>query len=332
MTLPKVSILVPIYNVENYLSYCLDSLVNQTLQEIEIICINDGSKDNSLAIIQKFALKDKRIVIIDKQNSGYGDSMNEGMKIAKGEYIGIVESDDFADKYMFERLYALTNNGSIDIVRSNYYEYWDSKGDASSFYANISNYERVINLMEEKELLMLPPAIWSAIYRRRFLLDHGIYFLPTPGASYQDTSFFIKTLFLAETILYTRDMYLHYRQDNAFSSVKQCNLAKAVFVHTEFEEADIFLRKHPKRFKEIESIYNSKKLKAFLWNLYRVEKKKDYLQLMRKASFEILTKKLYEKYLFSKSENICLFFLRNNINNGIYLLLNIQMIKSKFLN
>ena len=87
----KVSVLVPIYNVEEFLPECLDSLVNQTLREIEIICINDGSKDDSLKILKEYASKDKRIKIIDKKNTGYGDSMNQGLKKATGEYVGIVE-------------------------------------------------------------------------------------------------------------------------------------------------------------------------------------------------------------------------------------------------
>lgn len=90
----KVSIVVPIYNVEKYLRQCLDSIVNQTLKNIEIICVNDGSTDNSLKIIQEFADKDSRIKIINKENTGYGNSMNIGFDAAIGEYIGIVESDD----------------------------------------------------------------------------------------------------------------------------------------------------------------------------------------------------------------------------------------------
>ena len=102
---PKVSILVPICNVERYLRECLNSLVNQTLREIEIICINDGSTDSSLSIIREYERRDERIVVIDKPNSGYGDSMNKGIELARGEYIGIVESDDFASLNMFETLY-----------------------------------------------------------------------------------------------------------------------------------------------------------------------------------------------------------------------------------
>ena len=104
MSQPSVSILVPCYNVEKYIHQCMDSIISQTLKDIEIICINDGSKDNTLSILKEYADKDKRIVIIDKSNSGYGDSMNQGLKKANGEYIGIVESDDFVEPNMFETL------------------------------------------------------------------------------------------------------------------------------------------------------------------------------------------------------------------------------------
>jgi len=329
--LPKVSILVPICNVEKYLAQCLDSLVNQTLREIEIICINDGSTDNSLSIINDFATKDNRIVIIDKPNSGYGDSMNRGLSIAKGEYIGIVESDDFADVSMFEKLYKLTDNGSIDIVRSNYYRYWDTKGDAECFEADIRSNDKAFNLSEEQALFLISPAIWSAIYRREFIIENDIHFLPTPGASYQDTSFFIKTLCKAQKIVYTKDKFLHYRQDNASSSVKQCSLQKAKYVHTELQECDKFLKKDQNRYEEIKSFYNTKKLKTYLWNLYRVDDKKGYLELMRNDSLEILRSEVYEKSFFSVTEMVLLQNLKNNSIDTICLILKAKKVKQALL-
>ena len=114
MQAPKVSILVPICNVERYLRQCLDGLVNQTLEDIEVICINDGSTDSSLSIIREYERRDQRIVVIDKPNSGYGDSMNRGIDTARGEYVGIVESDDFAVK----RTSSLCENSPPPRVRS----------------------------------------------------------------------------------------------------------------------------------------------------------------------------------------------------------------------
>ena len=101
----KVSIVIPICNVERYLKECLDSVINQTLKDIEIICVDDGSTDASLSILRTYEKMDTRIKVITKQNSGYGNTMNVGMDIAIGEYIGIVESDDYIEKNMFERLY-----------------------------------------------------------------------------------------------------------------------------------------------------------------------------------------------------------------------------------
>lgn len=325
----KVSILVPICNVEKYLRQCLESLVNQTLKDIEIICINDGSSDNSLAIIKDFAKKDNRIVIIDKPNSGYGDSMNRGLAIAKGEYIGIVESDDFADIDMFEQLYRLAQRGNVDIVRSNFYFYWADRGDVDIFHAEIRNYEKIVDLIQEKELMLVSPAIWTAIYRREFLLENGIKFLTTPGASYQDLSFSIKALFMARSLIYTDDCYIHYRQDNPSSSVKQCALAKVLFIHDEFNDADQYMKRFPKKYAEIETVYNTKKLNTFIWNLCRVDNKKAYIQVFQKDSREILQNENYKKSYFTKPQLIILKCLKMNLVNTICVILKIRNFKQR---
>ena len=111
----KLSVLVPIYNVEQYLPQCLDSLCAQTLKSLEIICINDGSTDASGAILDEYSKNNPNIIVINKKNSGYGDSMNCGLRKAVGEYIGIVESDDFIDPDAFEKLYSLAKKTDADI-------------------------------------------------------------------------------------------------------------------------------------------------------------------------------------------------------------------------
>ena len=131
---PAVSILVPICNVEKYLDQCLDSLINQSLKDIEIICLNDGSTDSSPKIIQKYASLDDRIVVVDKQNTGYGDTMNLGIKKARGKYIGIVESDDYVDSEMFRSLYELAEDNDSDMVKGNFYYYYTDLSEDSSQY------------------------------------------------------------------------------------------------------------------------------------------------------------------------------------------------------
>ena len=111
---PRVSIIIPTYNVETYLKECLDSVANQTLRDIEIICVNDGSTDDSLSILEDYQRKDDRIKIISKPNAGYGHTMNVGFDAATGEYIGIVEPDDYVELDMYETLYNEAIKNDVD--------------------------------------------------------------------------------------------------------------------------------------------------------------------------------------------------------------------------
>ena len=263
-----VSVLIPIYNVEKYLEECLESVCDQTLKDIEIICINDGSTDSSLKIIKDFQKNDDRIVLIDKKNSGYGDSMNKGLEKATGEYIGIVESDDFIEKDAFEKLYNLAKKNKAEIVRSNYFYY---KASENSIHRSIKNQEleTAMSILDDTAILYEEPAIWSAIYKKSFLDENEIRFLPTPGASYQDTGFNFKALSSARRIVYTNKPYLHYRTDNANSSVK--SLAKVTCVMNEFAEIEKYLDENdaPVELKYIEQVA---KFGAYHWNLQRLPK------------------------------------------------------------
>lgn len=215
----KVSVLIPVYNVEEYLCQCLDSVVHQSLSDMEIICINDGSTDGSRDILYEYAAKDNRIRIIDKKNTGYGDSMNCGLRAAVGEYIGIVESDDFASPDMFEILYRTAMENQADIVFSNYYGYYEGK-DHFIDALHECEYHHVFSIFDSTSILYVQPTIWKEIYRREFLLTQDIWFNPTPGASFQDTSFNFKTISAADRLYAIPEAFLHYRMDRAGSSVK----------------------------------------------------------------------------------------------------------------
>lgn len=265
----KVSILVPIYNVEKYLPECLDSLVNQTLKDIEIICINDGSTDYSLDIVKTYAKNDSRIVIINKKNSGYGDSMNQGLKKAKGEYIGIVESDDFIDKNAFEELYQLAKNNNAEVVKANFYEYFgDTKRDKSiSSLFLPDELHKVINPAQNHHIFYQQPSIWAAIYRKDFLEHNNIAFLPTPGASYQDAGFNFKVWASAERVFFTNQAFLHYRQDNTNSSVKSSG--KVYCVKDEYDEIERFLTEKGK-IKTLGPIMTVNRFGGYIWNINRL--------------------------------------------------------------
>ena len=266
----KVSILVPIYNVEQFLPECLDSLINQTLKDIEIICINDGSKDDSPKIIKAYAKKDKRIKVIDKENSGYGDSMNQGLKKATGEYIGIVESDDFIDTDAFEKLYKIAKHEDVEVVKSNFYEYYgDTKKDKGvSDLFPLDEIGRVIDPREERQIFYQPPCIWAAIYKREFLEKNKINFLPTPGASYQDTGFNFKVWASARRVYFVKRAFLHYRQDNSNSSVKDAG--KVYCVKEEYNDIERFL-KEKDLMNELGPLMYTCQFGGYIWNLHRLK-------------------------------------------------------------
>ena len=112
----KVSVIVPVYNAEKYLRYCLNSLKSQTLSNIEFICVNDGSTDKSLEILNEYAKNDSRFIVLNQENRGSGQARNNALKIAQGEYIGFVDSDDIVSKNYFKALYTASKNGKYDIV------------------------------------------------------------------------------------------------------------------------------------------------------------------------------------------------------------------------
>ena len=240
--MPKVSVLTPVYNVRKYLRQCLDSLASQTLDNIEFICLDDGSTDGSERILDEYATEDKRFHVIHKQNEGYGKTMNLGIKKARGEYIGILESDDFADKNMFEALYTVAKKHNADVVKSNFYTYTEENGD--KFYELLERcpYGEVHSSKEIPQLLQTEDYIWTSIYNRQFLINNNIFFSETPGASYQDVAFSCKTALCSKRMYLLREAFLHYRVDNMSSSIHRVE-QKIHCYHDEFAEYLHFLSK-----------------------------------------------------------------------------------------
>lgn len=242
----KLSVIVPIYNVYKYLSKCLDSLHAQSLSDMEIICINDGSTDGSERIVEKYLEIDSRFKLINKSNTGYGNTMNVGLAEAKGEYIAIVESDDYIDPNMMEELVKLIDSADVDIVKTNFYEY--SEGDAESKYYDCLKglpMGHVISPIEVPTVFIVLQSIWSSIYRTSFLRENNIIFHETPGASFQDVSFAFKVFANADNILLTDKAYYHYRVSNPNSSVKMSN--KLDKLEGELDFVEEYVVKHEKK-------------------------------------------------------------------------------------
>mgnify|MGYP004636798191 CR=1 FL=1 len=146
-----ISIIVPVYNVEKYLERCIKSIIGQTYKNIEIILVDDGSKDNSAKICDDFMKKDNRIKVIHKKNGGLSDARNAGIEISKGEYIGFIDSDDYIEKDMFETLYNLCKENNAEISMVSYYEYYNGKLIAVRRSEKVEKFDKISAL---KELLI----------------------------------------------------------------------------------------------------------------------------------------------------------------------------------
>ncbi|MBP5511903.1 glycosyltransferase [Candidatus Saccharibacteria bacterium] len=312
---PKLSILVPVYNVEEFLPLCLESIKNQSFKDFECILINDGSTDNSLKLLKKIAKADKRFIIIDKKNTGYGASMNEGLKLAKGEYIGIVEPDDFIHRDFYSTLF----EHSEDIIKTSFMHFSGKTWELSPervFHEVRKDFPvngAVIRPKENHRIFLVDPTIWSAVYKREMLEKNKVKLLETPGASYQDAGFQFKAFSVAASIFCIEKPLYYYRIDNEKSSVKSNKKIK--MVKTEFDEIDRFIKS------EFQEIADACRFRSYNWNLNRL-KLKEALEFAKIAKADYKQKSFNPKYFihekhsrrhelkFSTKHPVCYVFLR----------------------
>lgn len=270
-TRAQVSVIVPIYNVEKYLEKCLSSLSAQTFPDFEAICVNDGSTDGSRAIVERFLRADPRFRVIDKANSGYGASMNQGLAAARGRYVAILESDDFFEPDALATLYAAAVREGSDVVKADFYLYWSAPEERREPFGIIDAREagRTMAPLDDLAIFFRKPSIWSALYRRDFLEENGIRFLETPGASYQDAGFNFKVWASARRATFLPDMVLDYRQDNEQSSV--ASPGKVFCVCDEYASMERFVRdRGGSEEGRLLAILQRMKLDSYLWNYDRL--------------------------------------------------------------
>lgn len=192
----KVSIIVPIYNSEKYLKKCLTSLINQTLKEIEIILIDDGSTDKSLDIISKFAYKYDNIIYISKKNAGIGASRNYGVKKAKGKYVAFIDSDDYISKNFAEEMYNYCEENDLDMAVCDYYMIYENKNKKQIY--KIDNF-KITNIKDNKDILYkINYSPWNKLYKKDMITKNNIIF-PT-DLKYEDTPFVMNALMKSNRI------------------------------------------------------------------------------------------------------------------------------------
>lgn len=308
INVPKVSVVVPVFNVKNFLRECLDSILTQTLKDIEVLCGDGGSNDGSLEILKEYEKKDKRVKVISREGSGYGQSVNECMDIAKGEYIGLVESDDKIDPIMYETLYNIAKTNDLDWIRSDIYFYYSGmpKGkqlSRESITYGGNYYNQVLNPQNDIRPFKSALHTWAGIYSRDFLNRNHIRHHETPGGSYQDVGFYLKTLYDAERVYFLDKPFYMWRQDNPGSSIHY-NAKK--LVEKSFYEWDLnkkFLELRPNTSKRIWGSFNYRRYYSYLWTIDMAQELKEETE--KKVKIELrqaLKEEKVQKEFFDESE------------------------------
>ena len=206
--MPKISIIVPIYNSEEYLKECLNSLVNQTFKDIEIICVNDGSTDNSLEIVKYFAEKDSRIKVINQENKGQSAARNAGLKIASGEWITFIDSDDYIDLNTYERALTVSN---VDVICFGIEVYGDNlyaTRQADNEYYKIK-YKSLVHL-NNKIRLNTDVSVCDKLFKKEIIDNYGIRF--PEGIHFEDAEFYWKYILCCKSANYIDEYFYHYRR------------------------------------------------------------------------------------------------------------------------
>ena len=202
----KISVIVPIYNVEKYLEECLLSIINQSYKNLEIICVNDGSTDNCAKILEEFAIKDPRIIVLTQKNQGVSVARNNGMRASTGEYIGFVDPDDYISEDFYLELYSILKEHNADIA-------WANINYVNEQYKVIrtdSFYKLIIYNLADKISLLSNGAVWNKLYRTPILKENCIFF--EEGKIMKDNLYLIKSLYWSGVNVTTNKVSYFYRQ------------------------------------------------------------------------------------------------------------------------
>ena len=246
----KISIIIPIYNVEKYLRRCLDSIINQTLKDIECLLINDGSPDQSQKIIDEYVSKYPHLFkSYIKENGGLSDARNFGLNYVTGEYIAFVDSDDWIEPTMYEKMYETAINQSADLVVCDFLMEWELTG--------VSNYIQGLRCDSNdasKNFLISPPSAWNKLYKAELFLKTNIRY--PIGLWYEDLATTAKLIPFCENISYVDEAFVHYiqREGSIMSTIneKMLDIYKAIESIEEYYKKNEIYEKYKQ---EIEYLY-----------------------------------------------------------------------------
>lgn len=205
--MPKVTVIVPVYNVEAYVGKCVDSILKQSFSDFELILVNDGSTDSGGAICDGYAEKDKRVRVIHQKNAGLGGARNTGIEDARGEYILFVDSDDSIEPQTLETAVAKADRLQADILAFSFRSMDENGNTLSVFKENLPK-EKPLSPVRDKQVFLSSPSAWNKLYRRELFMKSGVRF--PPRVWYEDVRTTFKLFLLAKSIVFTDDICYNY--------------------------------------------------------------------------------------------------------------------------
>lgn len=228
---PKVSVIMPSLNMEKYIGEAVESVLAQTLQDIEIISVDAGSTDGTVEILEEYAKKDKRIKLMTCPERSYGKQVNMALRAAEGKYVAIVDTDDFLDCNMYKELYEIAEINNLDFIKSDYDDVYElNNGEYLHTYVSIIPekyksclYGKLLNVNEYPDMHVWLCYMWSGMYNRKFLADNNIWLNESAGAAYQDIGFYHQVVSRAKRIMYIRKSFYRYRSARLGNSVTSKN-------------------------------------------------------------------------------------------------------------
>lgn len=281
--MPALSVVIPTYNAAPFLREALDSLLAQTFTDWEAVCVNDGSTDKSLEIMQEYAARDKRFRILDGPNGGYGKAMNRGMDAAQGEYMAIFEPDDILPPTAYEKLVNKARESGADITRGCLCRFWRQGEDTAYEYVKVHAPKgKLLKPLDEQGLFSLSLDTVCCVYKLTLLRGHEIRYNETPGAAYQDTGMFFLSYAHAASVALIDDIVYMYRVDNPNSSINTAD-SKVPLIYGEFKYIRGKLEQYPERWERLKEAYVTRFFLSMLWFCTRLadHAKRDFLQQLR---------------------------------------------------
>lgn len=224
----KVSVIIPVYNTEEYLVECLESVVNQTLQEVEIVLINDGSTDSSLEIMKNYQkIYPERIQLISKENGGQATARNVAIPLCHGEYIGFVDSDDYIEPEMYEKMYLLAKETNADYVECGYV---NVRINDNGERERIADYGSRVRAYTSKKDMFIDPMLapWNKLYRAKLLIESKVTF--PEGLIYEDTAFCLKSISFINSYAFLPEKYVvHFYRGSSTMNVNKSKKVGDIF-------------------------------------------------------------------------------------------------------